>query len=216
LARIVLRCGRAANLRILVATVIAKKTQYAIDSKVSQFTVQAFASGLISSVAHSPKIAIRGWTGDVRFIPGTLGEANLKINVRSDSLQVLDEMGESDKRKLHRVMYEEVLEVSRFPEISFESSHIGVEKLRDNLSRVNVEGQLTLHGVTKGETFFSQVAMSDGSFRAYGEFSLLQSDYSIRIASIAGGTMKLQDELKFSFYVVAHKEEQKAFAAAAR
>jgi hypothetical protein len=50
------------------------------------------------------------------------------------------------------------------------------------------------------------VAFGIDSFRAYGEFTLLQSDYGIRIASIAGGTLKLQDELKFSFYVVGRKE----------
>jgi len=71
---------------------------------------------------------------------------------------------------------------------------------------VNVEGRLALHGVTNSQAFFSQVAFGVDSFRAYGEFTLLQSDYSIRIASIAGGTLKLQDELKFSFYVVGRKQ----------
>jgi hypothetical protein len=38
---------------------------YVIDTKASQFTVQAFASGLISVVAHSPKIVVRDWQGEV-------------------------------------------------------------------------------------------------------------------------------------------------------
>ena len=46
--------------------------QYAIDPRASQFTVQAFASGLISAVAHSPKIAIRDWSGNVSFVPESL------------------------------------------------------------------------------------------------------------------------------------------------
>jgi hypothetical protein len=44
------------------------------------------------------------------------------------------------------------------------------------------------------------------TLRAYGEFTLLQSDYSIKIASIAGATLKLQDELKFAFYVIGRKK----------
>jgi len=99
-----------------------------------------------------------------------------------------------------------VLETKRFPEVVFESSSISADRLKENLSRVNVEGRLVLHGVTNGQTFFSQVALGVDTFRAYGEFSLLQSDYGIRIASIAGGTLKLQDELKFSFYVVGRKQ----------
>lgn len=156
-------------------------------------------------MAHSPKIAIRGYTADVTFVPGTLAGAKLKVVVKTATLEVLDELREADRRELHRVMYDEVLEVKRFPEAVFESSTINAERLKENLNRVNVEGRLSLHGATNGQSFFSQVAFGVDSFRAYGEFSLLQSDYGIRIASIAGGTLKLQDELKFSFYVVGRK-----------
>jgi polyisoprenoid-binding protein YceI len=180
--------------------------RYAIDPKASQFTVQAFASGLISAVAHSPKIAIRGYTADVSFVPGTLADAKLKVVINAAKLEVLDELREADRRELHRVMNDEVLETKKFPEVLFESSSISGDRLKDNLNRVNVEGQLVLHGVTNGQSFFSQVAFGVDSFRAYGEFSLLQSDFGIRVASVAGGTLKLQDELKFSFYVVGRKQ----------
>jgi len=193
----------------------ATKDQYSIDPKASQFTVQAFASGLISAVAHSPKIAIREYKADVSFVPDTLSDATLKVVIRSGSLEVLDDLRETDRRELHRVMYDDVLEIKRFPEVVFESSYIGMERLRDNLNRVNVEGKLSLHGVTNGQTFFSQVAFGVDSFRAYGEFSLLQSDYGIRIASIAGGTLKLQDELKFNFYMVGRKQIQSTQSATA-
>jgi polyisoprenoid-binding protein YceI len=184
----------------------AVKVQYSIDPKASQFTVQAFASGLISAVAHSSKIAIRKWKADVNFVPDTVTDASVKAVIQSGSLEVLDELRESDRRELHRVMYDDVLETRRYPEVVFESSTIQVERLKDNLNRVNVEGRLSLHGVTNGQTFLSQVAFGVDSFRAYGEFTLLQSDYGIKIASIAGGTLKLQDELKFSFYVVGRKQ----------
>lgn len=48
---------------------------YVMDRKLSQFTVQAFASGLIAVVGHSPKIAIRDWTGDTKFVPDSIKEA---------------------------------------------------------------------------------------------------------------------------------------------
>ncbi|MFZ0806310.1 MAG: YceI family protein [Candidatus Sulfotelmatobacter sp.] len=183
----------------------ATVVQYAIDTKASQFTVQAFASGLISAVAHSPKIAIRDWTGIASFVPDSLNQAKVRVVIRAGSLQVLDELRESDRRELHRVMYDEVLETTRYPEIVFESSHITADKRREALYRVNVEGRLTLHGASNSQTFFSEVAFGVDTLRAHGEFSLLQSDYAIKVASIAGGTLKLQDELKFRFYIVARK-----------
>ena len=96
----------------------------------------------------------------------------------------------------------EVLETGRFPNGEFESSSIEVDRLKETLHRVNVAGQLGLHGVTNSQAFFAQVAFGVDSFRAYGEFTLLQTDYGIRVASVAGGTLKLQDE----FYVVARKK----------
>jgi polyisoprenoid-binding protein YceI len=184
----------------------APEAIYSIDAKTSQFTVQAFASGLISSVAHSPKIAIRDWTAEIKFVPGTLANASLRATVKASSLDVLDEMRESDRRELHRIMEKEVLESARFPEIVFESSQIRMDRLRDDLYKASVEGLLSLHGVQQRHTFMAQVALGVDSFRTHGEFLVRQTDYNMHIANIAGGTLKLQDELKFSFYVVARKQ----------
>jgi polyisoprenoid-binding protein YceI len=180
--------------------------RYVIDTRASQFTVQAFAGGLISAVAHSPKIAIRDWTGVVQM-SSTLDSLSLKVQVKSSSLEVLDELPDSDRREIHRVMNREVLESTQFPEVIYDSTQVAVEKLKDDLYRLNVRGRLNLHGVSNDQDIIAQVSLAVDSARAYGSFTLLQSDYNIRIASIAGGTLKLQDELKFYFYVVARKQE---------
>ena len=130
----------------------------------------------------------------------------MRAVLKTASFEVLDELRDSDRRELHRVMLNDVLEAARYPEVTFESTSISADRLKDSLYRVNVEGRLTLHGVTNTQTFFSQVAFGVDTFRAHGEFTLLQSDYGLRIASIAGGTLKLQDELKFRFYVVGRKQ----------
>lgn len=181
-------------------------SRYVIDTRASQFTVQAFASGLIAAVAHSPKIAIRDWTGEVLVASGGQGNNSLKVQVKSASLEVLDELKEVDRREIHRVMKIEVLETDRFPEILYESSEVKLERQKEELYRAVVSGRLSLHGVTNEHEFVSQVALGVDTARAYGNFTLLQSEYNIRIASIAGGTLKLQDELKFSFYLVARKQ----------
>jgi polyisoprenoid-binding protein YceI len=185
----------------------SESIRYVVDTRTSQFTVQAFASGLIAAVAHSPKIAIRDWTGVVQMASLTLEGASLKVRVKPASLEVLDELSEVDRRELHRVMNKEVLETAEFPEIVYDSSEVAAEKLKEDLYRLNVRGRLTLHGVSNEQDFVAQASLGVDSVRAYGSFSLLQTDYDIRIASIAGGTLKLLDELKFSFYVVARKAE---------
>ena len=180
--------------------------RYAIDTRASQFTVQAFASGLISAIAHSPKIAIRDWTGTVQMSSTTLDGIALKVRVKSNSLEVLDELPDADRRELHRVMNKDVLETTQYPEIAYDSTQVAAEKQKDDLYRLNVRGKLNLHGTANEQDFVAQASLGVDSARAYGSFTLLQSEYNIRIASIAGGTLKLQDELKFSFYIVARKQ----------
>jgi polyisoprenoid-binding protein YceI len=167
--------------------------------------VQAFANGLIAAIAHSPKIAIRDWSGVIDVASSTFAEASLHMRVRAASLEVLDEMPDSDRRELHRIMNLEVLESAKFPEIIYESTRVTTDKMKEDLYRVNVRGTLTLHGVSNEQDLGAQASIGVDSVRAYGSFTLLQTDYDIRIASIAGGTLKLMDELKFSFYVVARK-----------
>jgi polyisoprenoid-binding protein YceI len=179
---------------------------YSIDTRMSQFTVQAFASGLISAVAHSPRIAIRDWKGEAYFAPGTFKDARLDVRVNAPSLEVLDELRDQDRREIQRVMNDEVLETARFRDIVFESTVIHADQLKADVYRVNIDGRLSLHGVTNSHSFLGQAAFGVDTLRAYGEFTLLQSDYSIRIASIAGATLKLQGELKFTFYVIARKQ----------
>jgi polyisoprenoid-binding protein YceI len=184
-----------------------ESVQFVIDTRASQFTVQAFAEGLLSGVAHSPKIAIREWSGEVRFTPQSLRDASLTVRIKLGSLRVLDEMRDSDRREIHRVMFREVLNIDTYPDVAFDSYEITSEKQNDTLFRVKVNGKLSLHGVSADHSFNALVAFGVDSFRAYGEFLLMQPAYEIPVANIASGTLRLRDELKLSFYVVAKKRE---------
>ena len=51
-----------------------------------------------------------------------------------------------------------------------------------------------------------RVGVDGDNLRANGNFSILQSDYGIRLVSVAGGALKVKDELKISFDVNAKKD----------
>jgi hypothetical protein len=42
---------------------------------------------------------------------------------------------------------------------------------------------------------------------AHGSFALLQSDYGLKIASVAGGSLTLKDELKFSYFILGRRQD---------
>ena len=68
-----------------------------------------------------------------------------------------------------------------------------------------MSGTLNLHGVTRTLPITARIALFGDMLRASGDFILLQSDYQIKPVSVAGGALKLKDELKFSFELVARK-----------
>ena len=180
--------------------------RYRIDGNRSRFTVKAFAGGLFSSFAHNPTIAIRDFTGEVEFDPDALEKSSFRMKVNAASLQLTDDVSDKDRKDIERIMREEVLATDRYPEIIFESTNISGNKITEGWYRANVTGNLTLHGVTNKCSFDAQVWSTADSLRAQGEFPLRQTDYNIKLVSAAGGTIKVKDELKFSFDIVANKE----------
>jgi polyisoprenoid-binding protein YceI len=105
--------------------------RYSMDAAQSQFTVHAFASGLAAVVAHNPKFAIRDFRGEARFNSDTLRDASIQIRIKAASLELMDEVSEYDRGEIDRVMFNEVLEVSRFPEIVYTTSHHGHSPQRE-------------------------------------------------------------------------------------
>ena len=181
--------------------------RYVVNASMSRFSVRAFATGLFSSLGHSPTLAIRNYTGEVTLPSGGLEQALARLSVEAGSLEVTDDVSGKDRAEIESRMKQEVLETSSYPEIVFESSQVSVNPLGGDRYAVNVTGNLALHGVTKSETISAQVSLTGDTLRAYGDFSLRQTDYGIKLVSVAGGALKVRDELKFSFYVLARKQE---------
>ena len=177
---------------------------FAIDTKASLFTVQAFASGIVAVVAHSPKFAVRNFVGEMEFGIETMENASLQLMINIGSLEIMDEVDSRTRREIERVLFQDVLEANLFPEISFESVQVSAKKVSENRYSASVTGNLNLHGVTKGHSFESQVVVGPDTLRAIGDFSLKQSHYGIVAPSFPGGT--LRDGLKLAFYIVAQRQ----------
>ena len=180
---------------------------YTVNARASRFTVQAFAEGLFSAFGHNPKFNATEFFGEVRFHPGHLETASLQLKVKADSLKAADKISDKDRREMERMMKEEVLEVSRFPEIVFQSRTVTADLVYEGFYRVKITGELTLHGVTRTHAIDAQVRVMDARVRAEGESGLRQSDFGIKRVSVMGGTLKVKDEVKLSFDIAAEAGE---------
>jgi polyisoprenoid-binding protein YceI len=180
--------------------------QFSIDAQASLFTVQAFASGIVAVVAHSPKFAIRNFSGNIAFEPENLDEASLDLAVKVSSLDLLDEVRSNERREIEKVMFDEVLEPGRYPTVTYKTSRVTAIKTAPNTYRLTLLGDLSLHGVTRGQKIESQVMIGEETLKAQGSFSVMQSDFNLKIASVAGGSLKLKDELKCSYFIAARRQ----------
>lgn len=159
-----------------------------IDSTGSKLIVHAFKTGLFSGFADNHEI-------EAPIVEGSIDESAQRANfvVESRSMKVLDPQLSDDKRRQvqQRMVGPEVLDVERFPKITFESTK--VEQTGEG--QFLVAGRLSLHGVTRPVS----VKVRRESGRYLGSCSLKQRDFGIEPISIVGGTVKVKDELKIDF-----------------
>jgi polyisoprenoid-binding protein YceI len=182
----------------------AERARYRIDAGESHFTVHAFAGGFLSAFAHDHNIAIREFTGEAEFTYGTVEPAALQMTIKAGSLAVTDKVSASDRQKIEGTMRDEVLEVTKYPEIVFKSSGVTATKTGEGQYQAKISGELNLHGVTRPLTINAQLEFGDKSLHARGAFAVKLSSFDIKPVSMAGGTIKVKDELKFSFDIAAH------------
>ena len=182
--------------------------QYQIDPAASRFSVQAFATGLLSAFGHNPTIGMRDYEGQIQFVPDTYEKCFVKLVVQTAAMEVIDEMKNDDRKKLEQTMFDEVLNAKTFPTALFESKNIAVQKLSNSdLLQARVVGDLTFHGMTQSHSFDARVTPMGTMMRISGEFPLRQSDYGIKPVSFASGALRLKDEVKFKFEMVARRQE---------
>jgi polyisoprenoid-binding protein YceI len=182
-------------------------TRYRLDPAQSQFTVQAFAEGLFSAFGHDPVFVIRDFAGELQCESDSLANASVNITIKAQSLTVNDDVKASDRAEIERMMREQVLEVEKYPEIVFISNNITASKLSNGRFKAKIIGDLTLHGVTQKNLWnFAEVTATDDRLQAQGELTLKQTDYGIKPVSVAGGTMKVKNEVKLAFEFVVIKE----------
>lgn len=188
-------------------TAKASFLHFVVDARASRFTVQAFATGILSAMGHNPRIGIRSFSGEVDFSAEAAKAGAFRLTMKSNSLGVLDDISDKDRREIEKMMNEQVLESSKYPDILYEAPTVTIARIDGSLYSATLAGALSFHGVTRNQPITARIAVFDEMIRASGEFSLNQSDYGIKPISVAGGALKVKDELKFSFEMVARKQD---------
>lgn len=192
----------AAGLGLLILPIaFAQSGSRSIDTAHSVITVRVFKAGLFSAFGHNHEIAAPIAKGSV-----DIQEQRVSLHVDATKLRVLDrEVAASTRAEIQQTMAgPEVLDSRRFREISFTSTSVGAA----GEQRWIVDGNLTLHGQTKPVRV--EVSSRNGHYR--GSATIKQSDFGIKLVSVAGGTVKVKDEVKIEFDIVLGDKSENRFA----
>jgi polyisoprenoid-binding protein YceI len=178
---------------------------YTIVPSESSFWVFVGKSGVFSALAHNHEIGVKSFSGRVVVPAAGAGGGSLEMEVDAPSLEVLDkEPSEDDKKKIFNSMHNEVLESAKYQKIAFKSVSVSdVKQTGSDQYSFVVNGDLSLHGVTKRIAVPVAATVTPQQLRAAGKYTLKQSDYGIKPYSAAGGTIKVKDEVVVNFNIVA-------------
>ena len=163
-----------------------------INAERSTLTVLVSKSGLFSAFADNHVISAPIATGSI----SEDSPLSIEVTVRASDLRVLDP-GLSAERRAEvqtRMLGPEVLDVAKFPGIQFASTTIEPA----GTDRWQVTGRLTIHG--HAQTIAFPVVRVSATYR--GEVAIKQRDFGIEPIKVAGGTVKVKDELRVQFEIV--------------
>jgi len=185
--------GCFATIALLAAASPAAAAPQPIDVQKSTVTILVFKSGLFSALAddHTIRAPLSGGSISVE------APFAVEVTLHAADLTVLDPNLSPGKRAevQTRMLSAEVLDASTYHDITFASTT--VEPAGTNQWKVT--GRLTIHGRTQTITF--PVAREASTYR--GRVRIKQRDFGISPISIAGGTVKVKDELTIEFEIVA-------------
>jgi hypothetical protein len=179
---------------LLLLSVPARPQVQGINPSVSSVTVRVFKSGLFSAFAHDHTVAAPLGAGHL-----DLGKRSIELSFHTHEMKVTDkDVSDSDRSEIeHTMKSDKVLDVEKFPEITFVSTSVEA----GGRGRFRVRGNLNLHGIVR--PIEMPVSLQDGWYS--GSVKLKQTDYGITPIRIAGGAVRVKDEIEVAFVIAPAK-----------
>ena len=182
---------------------------YEVDPTTSRAVIKVGKAGARSFVAGHAHEVQAPLGGRLTVDPAQLEGSTLELEIQAAALRVTGE-GEpaGDVPKVQQTMVgAKVLDVARYPTITFRSTALAVRERRGAVVDMFVTGELTLHGVTRSLSVPVQAELTVNRIAAHGTFSVKQSDYGIQPVSVAG-VVSVRDALEIHFTIAAANRER--------
>lgn len=166
----------------------------AIDTEHSTLKVHVGKAGLFSAVGHDHWVTSSFAEGRFNDNDEDSAQVAFTIDARKLTLVQDDKLSAEQRAEVQRTMHAKVLESESYPLISFRSTKIQ----KTGVTQWIVSGELTLHGQSR-----PILAGVRGTVEGYiGRSRIKQTDFGINPVSVAGGVVRVKNELEIQFQVV--------------
>ncbi|MEK7834100.1 MAG: YceI family protein [Acidobacteriota bacterium] len=176
---------------------------FTFDATASEIAVTLTQTGMLSRRYPTHRVLAKSFSGKV-VLPKD--ETKMAVEMEADPKLLTNvdaAMGDFERKEFHNVLRNQILEADKFPSIKFVSVSVGNVQRDGDKRSFTLTGDLTVHGTTKRVTFPVNATLSDKELRATGEEKLKLTDFGLKPFEKGMGLIKIADELKVSFAVVA-------------
>jgi len=96
-----------------------------------------------------------------------------------------------------------VLDAARFPSITFKTERVRGRESGSGVYDLELAGEIALHGVTRPITLPVHVEVSGDTLTASGKAVLRHDQFGMQPVSVAGGSVKVKNEIEVEYRIVA-------------
>jgi polyisoprenoid-binding protein YceI len=178
---------------------------YDVVADQSSVTIHVDKTGLLKGFGHEHDVVAKAMSGRVELDSMDPARSRVSVIFEAPSLRVVpDREPPKDVAKVQETMLgPEVLDVARHPKIRFTSRACTVKTMSGGAADVVLTGDLDLHGVVRAVTLPITVELAADHLVTRGSAVLRQTDFAIEPVSVAGGGVKVADEVTVRFSVFA-------------
>jgi polyisoprenoid-binding protein YceI len=183
---------------------VDKTRVYTIDLSQSRVSATLTQEGFIARRYPTHRVEVKNFSGKIEVSERDETRIVVEVEAEAKSLTNADQgMTEFERREFHNVLNNLALESDKFPKIKFVSVSVSDARKTGETRTFTLNGDLTLRDATKRVSFPVTVMIAKDRLRATGEAKLKQTDFGITPYSGKLGMIRIGDEVKIDFAIVA-------------
>ena len=151
-----------------------------------------------AKLAHDLILSPTSWRGTLNVDADNPSASSAELSIDPRSIQILESVGgvmslsDKDKGKIAKNLDEDVLQTSKYPELTFQSTSVSGSE-----PNFTVAGNMTIRGATRPVN----VALNVNGTQVNAKTTISQKDFGIKPFSAMMGAIKLRDDVDFELTV---------------